>query len=219
MPSDADILTWFGGQLSLVPAVPLSFAETLEADFESAFHRMRTDPTLLATLRNQLVEKAEDEQAKQSAGNLTDEQLLSRGRDPYARFLNSILRVLRSEMTYKQKHAEMQRLYSNLVEEYGDDPVVAHVIAWCSTDTMIVEQYSRYIGHIAHFNGLRAAVEVYLVAAKTGQLPKKLPDYLPKDPFTDREFVYEITDEGFALRCQGEDRLVHKGWLEFKVAK
>jgi len=63
-------------------------------------------------------------------------------------------------------------------------------------------------------------VEVYLALANAGQLPEKLPDHLPKDPFTGRDFIYEITDEGFALRCQGKDFLNRKyRLLEFKIKK
>jgi hypothetical protein len=220
MPPDVDSLTWFRGQLAAVQGAPPSFAKTLQADFESVLDRMRTDPVLLAKLRNRLVEKAEDEEAKKIARNLTDEQLLSRAREPYERFLDSILRVLDSDMTYEQRYAEIQRLTNKLMEEYASDPAAAQVILWCATDTVIAEQYPRYVGHIAHFNGLRAAVEIYLVAAKTGRLPEKLPDYLPKDPFTGRDFVYEITDDGFALRCQG--KAFQKGrmtLLEFKIKR
>ncbi len=81
-------------------------------------------------------------------------------------------------------------------------------------------RYPYRVGHQAHINGVKAAVEVYLVIAKTGQLPKTLPDGLPKDPFTGRDFVYEITDDGFALRCQGKEFLSRKNrWLDFKVRK
>jgi hypothetical protein len=73
---------------------------------------------------------------------------------------------------------------------------------------------------LAHINGIKVALEVYLNVAKTGQLPKTLPVGLPKDPFTGRDFVYEITNEGFALRCQGEDFQGRgKQVLEFKVKK
>jgi len=81
--------------------------------------------------------------------------------------------------------------------------------------------YTRgFAQHKACVNGTKAAVEVYLVLAKTGKLPDKLPDYLPKDPFTGRDFGYEKTDEGFALRCQDEEFLTRKKkQLEFKVQR
>lgn len=220
MPPDVETLMWFRGQLVAIQGVPVTFAEILQAEFESTLYRMRTDPTLLAKLRNQLVEKAEDKQVKENAQNLTDEQLVSRAREPYARFLNSVLQVIDGDMSDKQKHTQMRALADKLLKEYGNDPVVAPVIFACNPEAAIDEWYPRLIGHTAHCNGLRAALEVYLIASKTGRLPEKLPEYLPKDPFTGRDFGYEITDEGFALRCQGKEYQSGKSrWLEFKVRK
>jgi hypothetical protein len=220
MPPDADILTWFRGQLAVVKGLPLSFAEMLRAESKSFFNLMRTNPVTLALLRSVLVEKAEDEQAKENARNLTDEQFLSRAREPFPRFIDSIIRILDSEMTYEQKRAQMQRLIDKLKESDDIDPVVKCVILVPGMDAMIERQYPFLVGHAAYINGIKTAVEVYLVVAKTGQLPEKLPDGLPKDPFTGRDFVYEITDEGFALRCQDEEFLRRKNrFLEFKVRK
>ena len=65
---------------------------------------------------------------------------------------------------------------------------------------------------------MRIAKGLYPAFAEAGQLPEELLDYLPKDPFTGRDFVYEKTDDGFALRCQGEEFLRRKNqFLEFKV--
>lgn len=68
-------------------------------------------------------------------------------------------------------------------------------------------------------NAAKAAIEIYLIRAKTGELPDALPGGLPKDPYTCRDFGYDITDEGFALRCQGKqfqrERL--RRMLEFTV--
>ncbi len=218
MPPDADILTWFRGQLAVVQGLPLSFPEMLQANSKSFFNLMRTNPGTLAFLRRVLVDKAEDEQAKEKARNLTDEQILSRAREPFPRFIDSIFRIEDSEMTYEQKQTQMQRLIDKLTEEDGIDPVVKYVIFVSGTPGMIERQYPYLVGCAAHINGIKAAVEIYLVIAKTGRLPKTLPDGLPKDPFTGRDFVYEITDEGFALRCQGEEFLSRKNqFLEFKV--
>jgi len=223
MPPDADILTWFRGRLAVVHGLPLSYAEILQADFKSYLNHMRTNPDPLKYIRKQLVEEAEDEQAKENTRNLTDEQILLRARRPFPRFFDSIFRILDSEITFRQKCDQIQRLIDKLKEEDGTDPVVACVINWSGIDDMIEDpsrQYPFYVGCKAHVNGIKAAVEVYLVVAKTGRLPEKIPDGLPKDPFTGRDFIYEITDEGFALRCQGKDFLNRKyRFLEFKVKK
>ena len=223
MPPDADVLTWFRGQLSVVKGPPLSYAEILQANFKAYLNHVRTNPDPLKYMRKELVEKAKNEHEKENARNLTDEQILLRARKPFPRFFDSIFRILDSEITFRQKCDQIQRLIDKLKEEDGTDPVVECVINWSGIDGMIEDpsrQYPFYVGCQAHINGIKAAVEVYLVLAKTGQLPEKLPDHLPKDTFTGRNFVYEITDEGFALRCQGEEFLKRKyRLLEFKVKK
>lgn len=218
MPPDVEIITWFRGQLALVQGMPLSLPRTLQANFKSYLYHMRTHPVLPARLRTLLVETAEDEQAKEDSRSLTDEQLLARAREGFAQFLDLIFRITDSEMTYEQECVQMQKLTDKLKEGDDGDRVVGFVMPVSGVDPMAGGNYPFQVGHQAHINATKAAVEVYLVLAKTGQLPEKVPDYLPKDPFTGRDLVYEITDDGFALRCQGEAFLSGKNrWLEFKV--
>jgi len=54
-------------------------------------------------------------------------------------------------------------------------------------------------------NALRAAVGVYLTKAQQGRLLRQLPKGLPQDLFSGKDFVYQVTDAGFSLRCQGRD--------------
>lgn len=70
-------------------------------------------------------------------------------------------------------------------------------------------------------NAIKTALEVYLVKIKTGNLPKKLPVNTPKDLYTGKLMIYEITDEGFILRCQGPDTEKDKenDTYKFKVKK
>lgn len=79
--------------------------------------------------------------------------------------------------------------------------------------------YRMSVNHRARMNALKAAIEIYLIRARTGKLPDVLPDGLPKDPYTCRDFGYEIVEGGFALRCQGEDfqRERPRRSLEFEI--
>ena len=220
IPPDADILTWFRGRLGVVQGAPPSYAKEFQALVKAELKHIRTYPERLARLRNLLVEGAKDEQAKENARNLTDEQFLLRTSEGLQCFLDPIFRILDSEITYEQKRAEMQRIVSNLTEADNTDPVTKDILIMINMRGMINRQYSYYVEHQAHINGVKAAIEVYLVVAKTGQLPETLPEGLPKDPSTGRDFVYEITDEGFALRCQDEKFLSSPSRrLEFKVKK
>ena len=119
-----------------------------------------------------------------------------------------------SEMTDEQRLAEMQKVLYELGEAYRIERTFE--FPW----NVITSLFGSQVRHTAQINIIKAAIEIYLIVAKTGQLPKILPDGLPKDPVTGRDFVYEITDEGFDLRCQGEEFLRPKiRLLEFKVKK
>lgn len=217
MSQDANLLMWLRGQLAAVQCAPLSLVKMLQMDFESTLYGLRANAELLGKVRNHLAEDTESKQAREQAQNLTDEELLSRARKPYARFLNSILRVIDNDISYEDKCAEIQRLTKKLKEEYGSDPAAEYVIFWSEVDRM-VQHYRIQVGDTACSNALKAAVEVYLVLAKTGQLPDKLPDRLPKDPFSGKDFEYDITKEGFVLRCRVkpiDEREVRQ--YEFKV--
>jgi len=217
MPPDAEILTWFRGQFAVVPGLRLFYAVTLQRRVKRFLNRMRTTPKSLRYYKNLAIKEAEAEQAKENIRNLTDEQFLARACEGLARFLDSMFRVLDSEMTYEQKLVQMNGLFNEKMKGDNTDPVVKNMISMVGR---VDRNYSSLVEHTAYVNGVKAAVEVYLALANAGQLPEKLPDHLPKDPFTGRDFIYEITDEGFALRCQGK---MFQGWskrrLEFKVKK
>jgi len=66
---------------------------------------------------------------------------------------------------------------------------------------------------------MRIAKGLYLAFAEACQLPEELLDYLPKDPFTGRDFVYEKTDDGFVLSCNSDGFKRGKERFTFKVQK
>ena len=69
-------------------------------------------------------------------------------------------------------------------------------------------------------NAFRTAVEVYLIRARTEKLPDSLPAGLPKDLYSGKDFIYEKTEEGFALKCQVKDLEEDEIYkYEFKVKK
>ncbi|MHC4121227.1 MAG: hypothetical protein ACYSWO_27445 [Planctomycetota bacterium] len=194
MPPNSKILTWLQAQLAAVQGASQSPARALEMDLKLALQTLSADPDTLAWLREQLAESTED------ARNLTDEELVARAREPYADFLDSALRAMDSEMPYEEKYAELQRLTYELEEKFGSDPAASQIIMACAEQ--VTQLYDAQLRHIARSNALKAAIEIYLATAKTGQLPKAFLDYLPKDPYSGQNFEYKISDEGFSLRCR-----------------
>jgi hypothetical protein len=220
IPPDKEILTWFGSQLGVVLWERPLCAKRLQKIVNFDLKHLRTYPTSLARLRNLIIEGTEDEQAKEKARNLTDEQLLLYTSKGFQSCLGSIFRILESKLTYKQKQVEMQKIISSLTEKDDADPVIKYGLLDYNIGGIINNLYPTFVEHQAYINGIKAAVEIYLNVAKTGQLLKKLPDGLPKDPSTGKDFIYEIMDNGFALRCHDEEFLSsHSKELEFKVKK
>jgi len=209
MPPDAEVLTWFRGQLAAVQGAQAHFATIFQAFVHAQLYDIRTNPDRLERERNLVVKEAEGEQAKEKVRNLTDEQFVSRARKGIQNLIDRIFRIVDSEMPYDRKRSEIHRIINELNDAVGTDPVDKAIMNHVGLSTINIDGWTSYYWlpyeaqHLAQTNGIKAAVEVYLVLAQTGRLPEKLPEYLPKDPFTGRDFVYEITDKGFALRCQG----------------
>lgn len=215
MPPDIDILTWLQGQLTVQgagrsPAGAMETARDIELQF------MRTNPERVASWRKEVEESTENQSAKKDILSLTDEQVLVRARQSYDKFLNSVNRIIGSDIPYVEKHAAIQRFSNDLEQQPVSNPVTLLPL----NAQYPIFYYRVHIRRAGHFNAIRAAIEIYIATAKTGQLPQSLPDYLPKDPYSGQDFEYETTKEGFVLRCRVKAIDDGKVWqYEFKVRK
>lgn len=215
MSPDQDTLTWLQSQISTVQGAPPSPGRALEITLEDALRFLSEHPEILEMWRENVSEHIEDENARQEILSLTDDELLEQAKELYNKFLSSANRVIGGDMPYQQKYLVLQELE----DELGvGNPIVGilglHVLS------NVVEQHDIYIRGIANFNAIRAAIEIYLVKAETGQLPETLPANLPEDPFSGQDFEYEVTSQGFVLRCRekeiGQDRILE---FEFLIAQ
>jgi len=216
MPPNIDMLTWLRGQLVVVQDVIPSFIRAIEMDFELGIQSLRINPDNLESLynfeslRENLAEKADDENTRDKILGLTDEELIVFIREQCENFFNTVFHVMDSGMTYEQKSLEIQRLSQIMEDKY---PVIYYLYT-----RRIAEYYNLKVRNDAQFNTLKAAIEIYLIKAQTGQLPETLPAGLPKDPYSSKDFGYEITEEGFTFHSQGKDFQGRGGkLLEFKV--
>jgi hypothetical protein len=55
------------------------------------------------------------------------------------------------------------------------------------------------------FNAVKTALNLYIIRVRAGQLPDELPEDMPKDLFSGKDFIYEKTADGFILRCRGKE--------------
>ncbi|MBN2181522.1 MAG: hypothetical protein JW715_06385 [Sedimentisphaerales bacterium] len=111
-----------------------------------------------------------------------------------------------NKITNDQKLLEMKKALKELANAFALETSTFGIPAYIITGSL----FKSHIGYEAQVNSTKAAVEIYLVTAKTGKLPEKLPDYLPKDPYTGEAFEYETSGDGFVLRCRDEDKTEFK---------
>jgi hypothetical protein len=218
MPPNVEILTWLRGQLIVVRDTIPSLVRALEMDFELGLQSFRTAPDILQLLRKHLAEET-DENTRDEIIVLTDEEIIEIVRKPYADFLDSVFHVMYSELMYEEKIFEIQKLKEEYIDEYITDTTPWYLaVLFLPGSSTVDEMYNLKVRNETQFNALKAAIEIYLIKAKTGQLPDTLPDGLSKDPYSGKDFGYEITEEGFTFHSQGED-FQGRGaqLLEFKV--
>lgn len=134
---------------------------------------------------------------------------------------------------FSKPYAKAIVVFGELDEVLSDDAVefaqsnhktsanyTAFMMKMMSSSSLWSYFYSSHISTKTRFNALLTAVEIYLVKAKTGKLPAKIPAGLAKDLFSGNDFAYEKTDTGFILRCQAKDLSKDKIYeYEFKVVK
>jgi hypothetical protein len=219
-PAEREALTWLKGRLAAVPGTPFRPAEALHQWREAELVVWRMRPKGRPFTREVVLEKIQDAGERQLLATLTDEQLLvlalqveqrvpgryglsappellQRARQACDEFLETALGIMKAALPYSQKRARLQELVETLDTRAADgDP-----IALLSEAPRVVEIYHRLmVRNGVYDNIVAAAIEMCLLKATTGRLPQTLPAGLPKDLFTDRDFVYERTEKGFRLR-------------------
>ncbi len=219
MSPDTDMLTWLQAQLSTVQRALPPPGRAMEITLDDTLEFYRMYPASLAEWRESVLQRLEDESARQEFVNLTDEEFLERARGLGNSFLASVNRIIGSDMPYQQKYVELQGLKEEWPDHAGADPddILSGRVRHGVDD--VVGYHNIYVRRLANFNAIRTAIEIYIVKAETGQLPEMIPPHLPEDPFSSQDFEYEVTGQGFVLRCRekviGEDKLRE---YEFVVA-
>jgi len=147
-----------------------------------------------------------------------DEEFFERNRNCYTRHMNSIQDVLKAPISYPQAYEKLLELGEKLTKE-AEEKDAPLAIMFAPAFNRI---YSLSVRGKTHFNAVKAAIEVYIIKAKTGKLPDTLPASLPGDLFSGKPFEYKKTTGGFILRYQGEDlsdkdKKIYE--YEFKVKK
>ena len=219
MPQDLETLISLKAKLAEVPFKTPSLRVAMRLEKECFSSEMRVDK------RDELLAMCSGpgevgDLEKMAIKRLTegDEVFFAKNRDYYIKHMNSLDEVLESSMPYAEVYSRLKQLNERPGKEIADNPAATLTSLLTPAFGRI---YSIEIRTKTISNSIRTAVEIYMIKAKSGKLPDALPDGLPGDLFSGKDFKYEKTADGFALRCQGEE--FQKGrmrrMLEFKVKK
>jgi len=219
MPLDLETLISLKAKLAEVPFKTPSLRVAMRLEKECFSSEMRVDK------RDKLLDLCSgpgdvSDLDKTALKRITegDEVFFAKNRDYYIKHMNSLDAVLESSMPYAEVYSRLKQLNERPAKEMPDNPAATLTSLLTPAFDRI---YSIDIRTKTICNALRTAVEIYMIKVKSGKLPDALPDGLPGDLFSGTDFKYEETDDGFALRCQGEE--FQKGrmrrMLEFKVNK
>lgn len=217
MPEDLKMLTSLKNELALIAGRPLSVKAAFKVEKEVFLEVMRPgnieelvqllvtgDPTTPYTKEAELLRTA-------------DEGFVDKNRDYFENHMDSLQAILSSAMTYETTYAKLKELSEKPQKDVAENPAATLTVPLAPA---LVKCYGHEVRAKTLFNVIRAAVEVYVTKAKTGQLPEKLPVGLSKDLFSGKDFKYEKTKDAFILRCRGKDLDKDEIYeYEFKVKK
>ena len=195
MPQDMQRLTWLKNQLIEIDSIPLSVKPALLGEREAMLMFFLTSEHMAEVVRLCEVDKSIE-------GKMLslDEVAISRNRTYFENYYTVVIAAF--DMPYLQGYAALKDLEKKLKEDIKNntDAILTDILA--PATHKIFSLSTRFE---THNNAIKAAIELYMIKAKTSKLPDALPAGLPGDLFSAKPFDYEKIPEGFILRCRGKD--------------
>ncbi|MBN2180580.1 MAG: hypothetical protein JW715_01605 [Sedimentisphaerales bacterium] len=234
MPADVEVLEWLKNQMLEISGKSPSLISAIKSEAEISAREMRKENVnkLLDYVNTEDIKvvrkadaditpsegRAEEKKKKVYEENVEklrngDEEYFSQSRKYYMDFISSVKAAF--ALPYEDAYRELEKLNETITKDADTNPTafltshMSPMISKLCTNEMVFK---------TNFNAVNAAIEIYILKAKTGKLPDKLPEGLPKDLFSGKDFIYEKTGDGFVLKCQGKDlqkEKIHE--YEFKV--
>jgi hypothetical protein len=213
MPADAQTLAWLKSELAAAPAKPLLVQNALKTEEECLLASLSLGPdrviedlkTTDAEVRPGLIERLKN----------GDGAFLEESRKYIQNHFSAMLAIIQSPVVSVQKLGRLEDLSKqpDLDAKTNPHALLAATLLPAVSRVTLNDARAK-----SNENMLKAAIEVYLVKAKTGSLPSQIPSTAPKDVFTGQDFKYEKTKEGFTLSRWTDDPKGDKTWqFEFKV--
>lgn len=144
-----------------------------------------------------------------------DDAFFRANKEYFLQYLSACLTAV--DLPYPQSYEQLEKLAKKPAIDSKKNPnlIMATFISPALSTIVSLDLKTR-----TQFNAVKTALELYIVKAKTGQLPDALIEDMPKDLFSGKDFKYEKTKDGFVLRCQSKDLSKDKIYeYKFKVNK
>lgn len=213
MPQDVEVLTWLRGELAELDKQPFSVMPALTWKREAGIISMSPE-----RIRDVVQSGLDDSPTKSKIFErirTADRQFFARNVAYWSDFMDRVRAAF--GLPYAEAYPTLEQLDKEASEDFEKNPDATLTICLAPTFLRI---YVLSVRLEAGSDALRTAVEVYLIKARTGQLPEALPSNLPADLFSGKPFEYTRTADGFILRCRGKDLDKDKAYeYEFKVRK
>ncbi|MGA2679283.1 MAG: hypothetical protein ABSF37_08280 [Sedimentisphaerales bacterium] len=217
--NDTATLEWLKGQLADIAKKYPSIGTAIQSDAVFLGNSLNREMVLDVALHGSEKKLSKDDQDKlnQVLNQHNNDAFYARLREYYKNVI-SIAHVA-YDLPYPQAKQKLEDLYGEIKNAAKEKPE-AIITQYLFPEQDFYGVLSTETNHKTRLNAVLAGIDIYLIKAKTGKLPDKLPEGLPRDLFSGKDFLYEKTDAGFTLTGQGKDLdkdIVHK--YEFKVAK
>jgi hypothetical protein len=217
MPGDLEIFNWFRNQLVDLAGRPLSVKAAVSREKKITLVHMQLEKVdeILEVLSDESLAPPAVRELWIERVRAADGQFFENNRDYYENWIADIQTAM--DLPYPQAYAKLTKLVAKPQKDATEDPnaTLTSVFFPALHKVYNIKTRSETLS-----NAVRAAVEIYIIRAKTGRLPSMLPPSSPNDLFSGKDFEYEQTDTGFILRCQGRDLWkdkIHE--YQFNVAK
>lgn len=213
MPQDIETLAWLKDEIAELDKRPFSIEPSLSWKREAGIISMSAEK-IEDVVRSGLDDGPFKEKVLKKILE-ADEQFFDRNKAYWNEYMAAVQAAF--DLPYPQAYSKLKQLDEKPSKEYSKNPDATLTAAFSPTWSRIYNISTR-LG--SHSNAVKAAIEIYIIKAKTGKLPDALPVGLPPDLFSGKAFEYQKTKEGFVLSCRGKDlaRDINRQY-EFKVKK
>jgi len=198
MPPDVEMLTWLKSQLAQLDRQPFSIKPTLRWKRQAGIISM--SPEKISDAVQSGLDDGPTKKKILERISTANQQFFAKNITYWNNYMDSLEAAF--DLPYPQGYAKLKKLDEELAKEFSKNTDATLTAVFGPTWQRI---YTLSIRLDTHSNALKAALEIYLIKAKTGKLPDALPAGLPCDLFSGKPFQYEKTANGFVLRCQGRD--------------